>query len=165
MIVTELNFLLFLAPFSWGHPEASGCCFQSERLLFGREPNGVRAEPGKQKTRSCRTQELARSSGPRKGVAEKGWRTELSANRRRKRTNVGVTGETLEGGPVRRQQYASHARGPDACADERGTFSAVMSYRHLRKAKLCPEDSLRRPLQVGQESVTDNLTDDVLSSP
>lgn len=33
-----------------------------ERLLYGREPNGVRVEPGKQKPRSCRTQELARSS-------------------------------------------------------------------------------------------------------
>jgi hypothetical protein len=98
-------------------------------------------------------------------VAEKGWRTELSANRRRKRTNVGVSGETFESGPVRRQQYVSYARGPDDCADERGTFSAIMSYRHLRKAKVCPEDSPRRPLQVGQESVTDNLTDDVLSSP
>jgi hypothetical protein len=41
---------------------AGGCCFQSKRLLYRREPNGVRAEPGKQKTRSCRTQELARSS-------------------------------------------------------------------------------------------------------
>jgi hypothetical protein len=34
-------------------------------------------EPGKQRPRSCRTQELARSSGPRKCVAEKGWLTEL----------------------------------------------------------------------------------------
>jgi len=57
--------------------KASGCCFQSERLLYGREPSGVRAEPGKQKPRSCRTQELARSSGPRKGAAEKGWPAEL----------------------------------------------------------------------------------------
>ncbi len=37
----------------------------------------LRAEPGKQRPRSCRTQELARSSGPRKGVAEKGWLTQL----------------------------------------------------------------------------------------
>jgi hypothetical protein len=68
--------LLFLAPFSWG-TQKRGFCLQSERLLYGREPNGVRAEPGKQKTRSCRTQELARSSGPRKGAAEKGWLTGL----------------------------------------------------------------------------------------
>jgi hypothetical protein len=132
---------------------------------MGGGPIGLREEPGKQKMRSCRTQELARSSGPRKGVAEKGWRTELCANRRRKHTNVGVSGETFESGPVRRQQYVSYARGPDDCADERGTFSAIISYRHLRKAKVCPEDSPRRSLQVGQESVTDNLTDDVLSSP
>ncbi len=38
-----------------------GCCFQSERLLYGREPNGVRVEPGKQKTESW-TQELVPSS-------------------------------------------------------------------------------------------------------
>src|SRR6267142_451657 len=51
----------FSAPF-FGRPRSEGFCFQSERLLYGREPNGVRAEPGKKKTRSCRTQELARSS-------------------------------------------------------------------------------------------------------
>ncbi len=37
----------------------------------------LRAEPGKQRPRSCRTQELARSRGPRKRVAEKGWLTRL----------------------------------------------------------------------------------------
>jgi len=52
----------FSAPFS-GAPRNEGCCFQSERLLYRREPNGVKEEPGKQKPRSCRTQELARSSG------------------------------------------------------------------------------------------------------
>src|ERR1700720_4427576 len=57
------EFSPFSCPIFLGHPEASGFCFQSERLLYRREPNGVRAEPGKQKTRSCRTQELARSSG------------------------------------------------------------------------------------------------------
>jgi hypothetical protein len=40
-------------------PKSEGFCFQGKRLLYGREPDGVRAEPGKQKTRSCRTQELA----------------------------------------------------------------------------------------------------------
>jgi hypothetical protein len=44
----------FSAPFFWGA--------KSERLLYGGEPNGGRAEPGKQKPRSCRTQELASSS-------------------------------------------------------------------------------------------------------
>jgi hypothetical protein len=48
----------FSAPFFWG-TKSEGFCFQSKRLLYGREPNGVRAEPGKQKPRSCRTQELA----------------------------------------------------------------------------------------------------------
>ena len=34
----------FSAPFS-GAPKSEGCCFQSERLLYGREPNAVRLEP------------------------------------------------------------------------------------------------------------------------
>src|SRR6266446_5979940 len=53
-------FLLFLAPFSWGTqkreaaaPKASGC--------FMGGTCAVREEPGKQKPRSCRAQELARS--------------------------------------------------------------------------------------------------------
>jgi hypothetical protein len=56
-----MNFLLFLAPFSWGTqkrvaaaPKASGC--------FMGGTCGVGEEPGKQKPRSCRTQELARSN-------------------------------------------------------------------------------------------------------
>src|SRR5260370_88874 len=55
-----------------GAPRSEGCCFQSERLLYGREPNGVWAEPGKQKTRSCRTQELARSSAQENEWQKKG---------------------------------------------------------------------------------------------
>ncbi len=61
----------FSAPF-FGRPRSEGFCFQSERLLYGREPNGVRAEPGKQKTRSCRTQELARSSARENEWQKKG---------------------------------------------------------------------------------------------
>ncbi len=56
-----MNFLLFLAPFSWGTqkreaaaPKVSGC--------FVGGTCAVREEPGKQKPRSCRAQELARSS-------------------------------------------------------------------------------------------------------
>src|SRR5882762_11040631 len=55
-----MNVLLFLAPFSWGTqkreaaaPKASGC--------FTGGTCAVREEPGKQKPRSCRAQELARS--------------------------------------------------------------------------------------------------------
>jgi hypothetical protein len=36
----------FSAPFS-GAPKSEGCCFQSERLLYGREPNGVEGGTGK----------------------------------------------------------------------------------------------------------------------
>jgi len=52
----------------------------------------LRAEPGKQRPRSCRTRELARSSGPRKGVAEKGWLTGLEHDRREGKTD-NVRGE------------------------------------------------------------------------
>src|SRR5258707_8523065 len=55
-----MNVLLFLAPFSWGTqkreaaaPKASGC--------FMGGTCAVREEPGKQKPRSCRAQELAPS--------------------------------------------------------------------------------------------------------
>src|SRR5258708_35347294 len=52
----------------------------------------LRAEPGKQRPRSCRTQELARSRGPRKRVAEKGWLTRLDESQ-----YVGRTTSTDEG--------------------------------------------------------------------
>ncbi|HEX3880762.1 MAG TPA: hypothetical protein VHW24_27460 [Bryobacteraceae bacterium] len=53
--------LLFLPHFLEA-PKSEGCCFQGERLLYGRDPSLFGEEPGKQKTRSCRTQEFARSS-------------------------------------------------------------------------------------------------------
>jgi len=48
----------------------------------------LRAEPGKQKPRSCRTQELARSSGPRKCVAGKGWLTRLDESQHGQTTST-----------------------------------------------------------------------------
>src|SRR6266849_6494185 len=64
-------FLLFLAPFSWGTrtreaaaPKASGCFMGGTRA--------VREEPGKQKPRSCRAQELARSSAQENAWRKKG---------------------------------------------------------------------------------------------
>ena len=70
MIVTELNFSLFCLPHFIGArdtreaaaPKVSGCS-------MGRTC-AVREEPGKQKPRSCRAQELARS-GPRKMCGRK----------------------------------------------------------------------------------------------
>jgi len=59
-------------PIFLGHPKSEGYCLQSEWLLYGREPNGVMAEPGKQKPRSCRTQELARSSARENEWQKKG---------------------------------------------------------------------------------------------
>src|SRR6266436_284339 len=73
-------FLLFLAPFSWGTqkreaaaPKASGC--------FMGGTCAVREEPGKQNPRSCRAQELARSSAQGKCAAEKGRVSKISENR------------------------------------------------------------------------------------
>jgi len=52
----------FSCPIFLGHARSEGFCFQSERLHSGSEPESLREEPGKQKLRSCRTQELARSN-------------------------------------------------------------------------------------------------------
>jgi hypothetical protein len=53
-------FLLFL-PHLLGAQKSEGFCSQGERLLYGRDPVRSREEPGKQKKRSRRAQELARS--------------------------------------------------------------------------------------------------------
>ncbi len=58
------EFSPFSCPIFLGHPEARGRCSQGERVLCGRDlcrSGGT----GKQKTRSCRTQELAEAV-PRK---------------------------------------------------------------------------------------------------
>jgi len=47
-------------------PRSEGCCSQGERLHSGRDPGGSREEPGKQKMRSCRAQEFARSHAQEK---------------------------------------------------------------------------------------------------
>src|SRR5258707_11201152 len=61
----------------------------------------LRAEPGKQRPRSCRTQELARSRGPRKRVAEKGWLTRLDESQ-----YDGRTTSTCERKKKRSRMYA-----------------------------------------------------------
>src|SRR5881296_2117862 len=77
-----MNFLLFLAPFSWGTqkreaaaPKASGC--------FMGGTCGVREEPGKQNPRRCRAQELARSSA-RENVRQKKVEIPKSVKSRRR---------------------------------------------------------------------------------
>jgi hypothetical protein len=54
--------------------KASGCFMAGTGVV-------VREEPGKQKPRSCRAQELARSRAQEKCVAEKGDLTTLGTNR------------------------------------------------------------------------------------
>src|ERR1700728_1969113 len=56
-----ISLILRFCPRNWGTPRARGCCSQSERRHSGREPKALREEPGKQRTRSCRAQEVARS--------------------------------------------------------------------------------------------------------
>jgi hypothetical protein len=63
-------FLLFL-PHFLGAPQSEGFCSQSERLHSGRDPGCCGEEPGKQKPRSCRAQELARSRAVENGRKEK----------------------------------------------------------------------------------------------
>jgi hypothetical protein len=67
----DLN-LLFLAPFSWGHPKASGFCFQSERLLYGREPRAVKGGTGKAEAVKL----------PDAGISPKQWRKKRSGRKR-----------------------------------------------------------------------------------
>jgi len=67
-----MNFLLFLAPFSWGHLKARGFCFQSERLLCGREPNAV--EDGTRKAEAVKLQDA--------GISTKQWPKKMSGRKR-----------------------------------------------------------------------------------
>ena len=66
---SETRPIIRFCPCNWGTRKASGYCSQSERLLFGRDTKLsalfqkiCREEPGKQNPRSCRAQELSRSS-------------------------------------------------------------------------------------------------------
>src|SRR6266446_6819017 len=54
-------FLLFLAPFSWGMPKREAAAPKASGCFMGGTCD-VGEEPGKQNPRSCRAQELARSS-------------------------------------------------------------------------------------------------------
>src|SRR5207249_4060768 len=55
-----MNFLLFLAPFSWGTQKREAAAPKASGRFTGGTCD-VREEPGKQKPRSCRAQGLARS--------------------------------------------------------------------------------------------------------
>jgi len=63
-------FLLFLAPFSWGTPKREAAAPKANGCFMG-GTCVVREEPGKQKPRSCRAQELARSSAQENARQEK----------------------------------------------------------------------------------------------
>jgi hypothetical protein len=61
-------------PSNEGHTEASGFCFQSERLLCGRDPNRVEGGTGEAEAAKLPGAGLARSSGPGKCAAEKEYK-------------------------------------------------------------------------------------------
>ncbi len=75
-----MNFSPFSCPIFLGHSKAMAAASKASGCFIGGEPNSVRAELGKQKPRSCRTQELARSRAQEKCAAEKGRLLELSEN-------------------------------------------------------------------------------------
>ena len=55
------DFSPFFAPFSWGTQKREAAAPKASACFMG-ETCAVEEEPGKQKPRSCRAQELARSS-------------------------------------------------------------------------------------------------------
>ena len=65
-------FLLFLAPFSRGHPKASGFCFQSERVLYGREPNAFEGGTGKAEAAKLQDAGISPKQCLKKWTAENG---------------------------------------------------------------------------------------------
>src|SRR5713101_2957543 len=66
------EFSPFSCPIFLGHPEASGFCFQSERLLYGREPNAV--EGGTGKAEAAKLQDA--------GINPKQWPRKMSGRKR-----------------------------------------------------------------------------------
>src|SRR6266851_5230658 len=117
-----MNFLLFLAPFSWGTqkreaaaPKASGC--------FMGGTCAVREEPGKQKPRSCRAQELARSRAQENARQKKGRPSELCPNRLERQTQRNENAPTIPAKPRRAVSYC-----PDlgfSCSTSRSKSSRV----------------------------------------
>jgi hypothetical protein len=59
------EFSPFSCPIFLGHPEASGFCFQSERLLYGRDP-WVEAGTGKAEAAKLQDAGMSPKQCPRK---------------------------------------------------------------------------------------------------
>jgi hypothetical protein len=60
------EFSPFSCPILMGHTEASGFCFQSERLLYGREPNAVEGGTGKAEAAKLQDAGISPKQWPRK---------------------------------------------------------------------------------------------------
>jgi hypothetical protein len=84
------EFSPFSCPIFSGHPKASGCCFQSERLLYGREPDAV--EGGTGKAEDAKLQDA--------GISPKQWPKKMIG---RKRPAYRTRQESAQGGDPRQQ--------------------------------------------------------------
>ena len=91
-----MNFSPFSCPIFLGPPKSEWLLLPKRAAaLWEGTQMLLRAEPGKQRPRSCRTQELARSSGPRKCVAGKGWLTRLGESQYGRTTSTCETKKTV----------------------------------------------------------------------
>src|SRR5713226_6511584 len=116
-----MNFLLFLAPFSWGTqkreaaaPKASGC--------FMGGTCTVRGEPRKQKPRSCRAQELARSRAQENERQIKGG---LLDSARFPTETIMLATTAGNGSKVRCHRSALKTGGRESCCEWPAIVSAV----------------------------------------
>jgi len=67
-------------------PKSEGCCFQSERLLYGREPNGVGGGTEKAEAVKLPDAGIGPKQWPKKRSGRKRVLSEISENRRQKQT-------------------------------------------------------------------------------
>jgi hypothetical protein len=71
----------FSAPFFWG-PRGEGFCFQSERLLYGREPNDVEGGTGKAEAAKLQDAGISLKQVPRKMRGRNSGAYSAQCNRR-----------------------------------------------------------------------------------
>ena len=125
--------LLFL-PHFLGAQRSEWLLLPKRAAALWEGPTGLAEEPGKQKTRSCRTQELARSSARENEWQKKSGLTRLNNGRHVERTKVGKhNGRRLENQLCLRSA-ASHQGGWDSyCEWQR--LNAVARNRRRESAK------------------------------
>ena len=102
-----------------GPPKASGFCFQSERLLYGREPNHIKGGTGKQRPK---LQDA--------GISPKQWPKKMCG---RKRLLTDSTKVSTTGGPrqhaKRKKRSRMYARGYCQLEELHRREGGTVSYR------------------------------------